>query len=195
MLEMGVPVGMGTDSTRVASYNPWIGIYWLVTGKTIGGMTLYPPQNRLTREDALRLYTEGSSWFSTENGKKGALKAGQYADLTVLGRDMMHVSESELKDLRSVLTVVGGHIVYAAQEFSKMAPPELPISLDWSPVKKFGGYQHKDQQGLHRESQALCGCGASCGVHGHAHGKSYSSHVPSVDLKSFWGVLGCSCWA
>ena len=73
MLEMGVPVGAGTDATRVASYNPWVALYWLVTGKTVGGTALYPESNRLERMEALRLYTVGSSWFSSDDGKKGAI--------------------------------------------------------------------------------------------------------------------------
>jgi len=63
MLELGIPVGAGTDGTRVASYNPWVSLYWLATGKTISGVAMYPKKNCLTREEALRLYTQGSSWF------------------------------------------------------------------------------------------------------------------------------------
>src|SRR5262245_42488378 len=70
MLDMGVPVGAGTDATRVASYNPWIALSWLVTGRTVGGMEIYPAANRLDRETALRLWTESNAWFSTEVGKK-----------------------------------------------------------------------------------------------------------------------------
>ena len=193
MIGAGLPVGMGTDATRVASYNPWIGIYWLVTGKTVGGLRLYPPAHRLTREDALRLYTEGSSWFSTENGKKGAIVAGQYADLAVLDRDMMNVPEDELKDLRAVLTVVGGKIVYGDGDFTPLAPAALPISPDWSPVKKFGGYQHAAASSP--RLALACGCANSCNVHGHAHAKAYTSAAPADDLRGFWGVMGCSCWA
>lgn len=193
MLASGLPVGMGTDATRVASYNPWIGIYWLVTGKTVGGLRLYPPAQRLTREDALRLYTEGSSWFSTENGKKGAIVAGQFADLAVLDRDMMNVPEDELKDLRAVMTVVGGKIVYGADDFTPLAPPAPPISPDWSPVKKFGGYQHASAASP--RLALACGCANSCNVHGHAHAKAYTATAPADDLRGFWGVLGCSCWA
>lgn len=193
MIASGLPVGMGTDATRVASYNPWIGIYWLVTGKTVGGLRLYPPANRLTREDALRLYTEGSSWFSTENGKKGAISPGQYADLAVLDRDMMNVPEDELKDLRAVMTVVGGKVVYGADDFTPLAPPAPPISPDWSPVKKFGGYQHASAASP--RLALACGCANSCNVHGHAHAKAYTATAPADDLRGFWGVLGCSCWA
>ncbi len=197
MLGAGLPVGMGTDATRVASYNPWIGIYWLVTGKTVGGLRLYPPAQRLDREDALRLYTEGSSWFSTENGKKGAIIAGQYADLAVLDRDMMNVAEDELKDLRAVMTMVGGKVVYGDGDFNTLAPAPLPISPDWSPVKKFGGYQHASASSSSSSPRLAlaCGCDNSCNVHGHAHAKSYTATAPADDLRGFWGVLGCSCWA
>ena len=83
MLARGARVSAGTDATRVASYNPWVSLSWLVTGRTVGGTTLYPPRNRLDRETALRLWTEANTWFSNEQGKKGAIKAGQLANLTI----------------------------------------------------------------------------------------------------------------
>ena len=76
MLAAGVPVGAGTDATRVASYNPWVALYWLVAGRTVGGLQLYDERNKLDRTTALRLWTEGSAWFSSENGKKGSLAPG-----------------------------------------------------------------------------------------------------------------------
>src|SRR5213075_2987297 len=84
MLEMGVPVGAGTDATRVASYNPWTALYWLVSGNTVGGLPLTAPHNRLDRATALELWTAGSAWFSNEQGKKGRIAVGQLADLAVL---------------------------------------------------------------------------------------------------------------
>ena len=141
MLALGVPVGAGTDATRVSSYNPFLSLYWLVTGNTVGGLNLYPEQNRLDRMEALRLYTVGSAWFSTEEGKKGSIAPGQLADLAVLSADYFSISDEEIKRLESVLTMVGGKVVYAAREFSKLAPPPLPASPDWSPVKYYGGYQ------------------------------------------------------
>src|SRR6185436_4909835 len=87
MLRMGIPVGAGTDATRVASFNPWVSLYWMVTGKTVGGAALYPEANRLDRAEALRRYTLGSAWFSAEEDKKGALVPGQLADLAVLSDD------------------------------------------------------------------------------------------------------------
>src|SRR6266849_6472125 len=140
MLELGVPVGAGTDATRVSSYNPFVSLYWLITGKTIGGTALYQEDNRIERTEALRLYTVGSSWFSSEDGKKGSLAPGQLADLAVLSADYFSIPEDEIKRLESVLTIVGGKIVYANEPFAKLAPPALPVSPDWSPVKQYGGY-------------------------------------------------------
>jgi predicted amidohydrolase YtcJ len=140
MLELGVPVGAGTDATRVSSYNPFLSLYWLITGKTIGGTALYQEDNRLERMEALRLYTVGSSWFSSDDGKKGSLAPGQLADLAVLSADYFSIPEDEIKRLESVLTIVGGKIVYANEPFAKLAPPALPVSPDWSPVKQYGGY-------------------------------------------------------
>jgi len=140
MLELGVPVGAGTDATRVASYNSFVALYWLVTGKTVGGTVVYPENNRLERMEALRLFTVGSSWFSSEEGKKGSIAPGQLADLAVLSADYFSIPETEIKRLESVLTIVGGKAVYATKEFSKLMPPPLPVSPDWSPVKHYGGY-------------------------------------------------------
>jgi predicted amidohydrolase YtcJ len=140
MLELGVPIGAGTDATRVSSYNPFVSLYWLITGRTVGGMRLYPEDNRLDRAEALRLYTVGSSWFSSENAKKGALVPGQLADLSVLSADYFAILEDEIKQLESVLTLVGGKIVYANEPFARLSPPPLPVSPDWSPVKQYGGY-------------------------------------------------------
>lgn len=140
MLAMGVPVSAGTDATRVASHNPFVSLYWLVTGRTVGGTVLYPEANRLERMEALRLYTAGSSWFSGEESKKGVIVPGQLADLAVLSADYFAIPAEEIKRLESVLTLVGGKVVYATAEFSKLAPPSLPVSPDWSPVAKYGGY-------------------------------------------------------
>jgi predicted amidohydrolase YtcJ len=140
LLEAGIPVGLGTDATRVASYNPWVSLYWAVTGKTVGGTPLYGPENRLSREEALRLYTIGSAWFSQEEYLKGRIAPGQYADLAVLSDDYFAVPEEKIKEIESVLTVVGGRIVYGAEDFEGLAPVLPPVSPEWSPVTKFNGY-------------------------------------------------------
>jgi predicted amidohydrolase YtcJ len=141
MLAMGVPVGAGTDATRVASHNPFVSLYWLVAGKTVGGTALYPEANRLDRAEALRRYTVGSAWFSGEEDKKGSIEVDKLADLAVLSADYFSVPEEEIKRIESVLTIVGGKVVYGVGEFERLAPPPLPVSPDWSPVKAYGGYQ------------------------------------------------------
>ena len=88
----------------------------------------------------MRLYTVGSTWFSSEENKKGALVPGQLADLAVLTADYFSIPEEEIKGLESVLAIVGGKVVYARAEFSKLAPPAPPVSPDWSPVTRYGGY-------------------------------------------------------
>jgi predicted amidohydrolase YtcJ len=146
MLAMGIPVGAGTDGTRVSSYNPWPSIYWLVSGKTMGGMQLFADDNRLSREEALRLFTAGSAWFSQEETVKGRIAPGQYADFAILTADYFSVPEEEIKHLQSVLTVVGGKVVYAAAPFDALGdgltqPALPPVSPEWSPVARFGGRQ------------------------------------------------------
>ncbi len=141
MIELGLLVGAGTDGTRVASYNPWISLYWLVTGKTVGGLQLSEASNLLSREEALRLYTKGSAWVSNEEEVKGTLEKGMYADFAILSDDFFKVNEEQIKKLKSVLTVVGGKIVYGNDEFSKLNP-QLPAAIpSWSPVNYYGGYQ------------------------------------------------------
>ena len=188
MLKMGVPVGAGTDATRVSSYNPFLSLYWLITGKTIGGLSLYPPENRFDREEALKLYTLGSSWFSTEDGKKGALAPGQLADLAVLSGDYFSIPEEDIKHLESVLTIVGGKIVYATEEFSKLAPPALPVSPSWSPVKEYGGYA----KGLDHTRGASHS--ASCSHVEVSEDGGARSHLQVLGNLGLW-ELGCDCFA
>ncbi|AMJ59977.1 amidohydrolase [Bosea sp. PAMC 26642] len=196
MLEAGVPVGAGTDATRVASYNPWVSLAWLVTGKTLGGLKLYPQRNLLDRESALRLWTQANTWFSTEEGKKGQIKAGQLADLVVLDRDYMNVPEDEIQDIESVLTLLGGKVVFGAGDFAPMSPPLPPVMPDWSPVRSFGGYQKRAALDDRKYAfAASCGCASACGVHGHAHATALTAAAPARDEGAFWGALGCSCWA
>src|SRR5437764_7193861 len=95
MLAAGVPLGAGTDATRVASYNPFVSLYWLITGKTVGGTTLYTDANRLDRAEALRRYTVGSAWFSGEEDKKGTVGVGKLADLAVVSADYFSIHEEE----------------------------------------------------------------------------------------------------
>jgi predicted amidohydrolase YtcJ len=184
MLELGVPVGAGTDATRVSSYNPFVSLYWLITGKTIGGTALYNQDNRLERMDALRLYTVGSSWFSSEDGKKGSLLPGQLADLSVLSADYFSIPEEQIRSLESVLTIVGGRVVFAAAEFERLGPPPLPVSPDWSPVKTYGGYSRMNQHHAHARLQP-----------GHLfHALGEKAHTWVHGRSGLWS-LGCDCFA
>jgi predicted amidohydrolase YtcJ len=194
MLAAGIPVGAGTDATRVASYNPWVSLWWLVTGKTLGGGRLYPPANRLDREQALRLWTEANTWFSTEEGKKGRIVVGQLADLAVLSDDYMNVPEDDIRHISAVLTLLGGKVVYGSGDYGPLAPALPPAAPDWSPVRRFGGY-HIQRSMTAPRLAAACGCGTDCGVHGHDHAWAWAGSVPTSDRREFWGALGCSCWA
>lgn len=122
LLQRGVPVGGGTDATRTAPYPPFWSIWWLVTGKTLSGMAIRGPEENLTREEALRVYTMGSAWFSFDEGKLGSIEPGKLADLIVLSADYLTVPEDEIKNLESMLTIVGGKPVYAAGEYAALAP-------------------------------------------------------------------------
>jgi len=200
ILDKGAKISAGTDATRVASYNPWVSLSWLVTGRTVAGLRITPQRNCLDRETALRMWTENVTWFSNEEDKKGRIEIGQFADLIVPDRDYFSCAEAEIADIASELTVVGGRIVYGSGDFAsldKTAPP--PAMPDWSPVRSFGGYGAWAEKGPARaarmQAAQFCGCANSCGVHGHDHARAWSSRLPVADLKSFWGALGCACWA
>ena len=201
MLEKGLKVSAGTDATRVASYNPWVSLAWLTTGKTVGGLRMYPQRNLLDRETALRMWTEYVTWFSNEDGRKGRIAVGQLADLVVPDRDFFACAEQDIVDTTSLLTVVGGRIVWGAGPFSRYDTPVPPAMPDWSPVRRFGGYggwgaAQGDGAPLQRAAAAAaCGCASACGLHGHAHAAAWSSTLPTSDTKGFWGAFGCSCWA
>jgi predicted amidohydrolase YtcJ len=186
MLRSGLPVGAGTDATRVASYNPWVSLSWLVTGKTVGGLELYRASDTLDREQALRLWTEANSWFSGETGKKGQIKVGQLADLAVLSDDYFNVADDRIANITSVLTLLGGVPVHASDEFSDFAPPLPPAMPDWSPVNYYGGYQSPNEA----VAAAVAASGAQRVV---AH-RCHDEH-PHWRESAPWGDFGCTCWA
>ena len=184
MLASGLPVGGGTDATRVASFNPWVSLYWLTTGKTLGGLQLYPEDRQLDREKALSLWTKGSAWFSGEHDVKGAIVAGEYADLAVLSADYLSVPDEEIKAISSVLTLVGGEIVHGSGEFNDLAPPLPPASPEWSPIRAFGGHYQSP--------------GNLDAMLTHHHCIDHHHDLRTASMKPgdpFWGVLGCSCFA
>ena len=144
---MGIPLSAGTDANRAVSYNPWIGVHWLITGETLGGTKLNDERNLLDRTEALRMYTAAGAWISGDEERKGTLEAGRLADLVFLSSDYFSISEDEIRDLESVLTMVGGKVVYAAGSYSEFAPPPPPIAQDWLPIKSYGGYQYQKRLG------------------------------------------------
>ena len=210
MLEMQVPVGGGSDATRVSSYNPWVSLYWLTAGKTVGGHQLYNQQTKLDRGTALELYTRGGAWFSNEQHKKGDIKTGMLADLAVLNKDFFAVDEESIKSIESILTIVDGKIVYAKEDFSSFSPPPIPILPDWSPTKIYNGYypyksggkiltkaddKPLNQLAATQTSTHIHCCSGACDIHGHNHDAARMSSVPVNNYTAFWGALGCSCFA
>jgi len=170
-----------------------VSLSWLVTGRTVGGLALYRGDNRVSREKALAMWTHENTWFSNEEGKKGRIKAGQLADLALLSDDYFSVPEQDIVHIRSVMTMLGGKVVHGDGGFAPLAP-EMPCPMpDWSPVATFGGYYQSPQA---REKLAsACHCHSACGVHGHDHAAALGKSVPAADVQTFWGALGCGCWA
>ncbi|WP_130618905.1 amidohydrolase [Dyella amyloliquefaciens] len=183
MLEMGLHVGAGSDATRVASYDPWTTLHWLTTGRTLGGLSLYPERNRLDRSTALALCTRHNSWFSGEDGLKGQLDIGLLADFAVLSQDYFEIPDEDIRQTVSELTVVDGRIVYGAGDFRAhdlVPPPAMP---DWSPVN-FGSRYWKSppSRAPIRDIVTHAASHAHCTSHTHA------GHA-------LWGAPGCFCWA
>ncbi|RZB15780.1 amidohydrolase [Streptomyces sp. F001] len=141
MLERGLTVGGGTDATRVSTYNPWVALHWLVSGRTAGDLALRPPENRVDRQTALAMFTRAGAALTGEEDVKGVLRPGCYADLAVLSDDYFTVAEPDIAHIESLLTVTGGRIVYAAAEYEGLDEELPPVSPEWSPVAHFGGYQ------------------------------------------------------
>jgi hypothetical protein len=161
----------------------------MVSGRTVGGLALYP--EGLSRATALELYTHGSAWFSSEQGKKGQIKVGQLADVVALSADYFTVAEEDIKGIESVLTVVNGRVVYGDGDFENLAPTALPVLPDWSPVVKVPGHWRASSPMQAQVHQ----CSGPCGVHSHSHDKARMSSVPVSDFQGFWGAFGCSCFA
>ena len=142
MIRMGVPVGLGTDATRISTFNPWMCLHWATTGKTIGGYQFWPKQDVLTRFEALQLYTTGSAWVSGEEKLKGKIAKGQYADLVILNKDYFSIPVDEIRSIHAECTIVNGKPVYGADDYSNLDAAPPAVIPDWSPVKHFGGYQN-----------------------------------------------------
>ena len=115
---IGVVIGGGTDAHRVASYNPFTSLEWILDGRTVGGSATRAASEIPSRADALRMYTIGSAWFSFDDGVRGSLEVGKLADLAVLTKDYMTIPVEQIGGIESLLTMVGGRVVYAAGPFA-----------------------------------------------------------------------------
>ena len=119
-LRIGVHVGAGTDAHRVMSYNPFVALQWLLDGRTVGGTQLRTQEEIPSRQEALRLYTSGSAWFDHSDAERGTLERGKLADLAVLSKDYLKIPVSEIGSIESVLTMLGGKIVFASESFRNL---------------------------------------------------------------------------
>jgi predicted amidohydrolase YtcJ len=115
---IGVRIGGGTDAHRVMSYNPFVSLQWMIDGKTVAGTRTRDADELPSREEALRLYTQGSAWFAHDDDKRGTLAAGRLANPAVLSKDFTSVATDDIAGIESLLTMVGGRIVYAAAPFA-----------------------------------------------------------------------------
>jgi predicted amidohydrolase YtcJ len=119
MIQSRVPLGAGTDGFRSGNYSPMLSLWWLITGKTVAGSAIRDPKQNVTREEALRMFTIGGAWFTFDEANKGSIEVGKLADLAVLNGDYLTVPEDQIRSLESLLTLVGGRIVYAASPFAR----------------------------------------------------------------------------
>jgi predicted amidohydrolase YtcJ len=121
ILNSGIKAGMSSDGMQISTMSPWINLYYVVTGKNARGVLINAGQ-QLTRKEGLRLYTADNGWFLSAEDRLGSIEAGKFADLVVLSDDYfdpVKVPDEKIRDIRSVLTVVGGRIVYDDLEVRK----------------------------------------------------------------------------
>jgi predicted amidohydrolase YtcJ len=144
LVDSGIPLAMTTDAFRAATFNPWVGISWMVSGRSVSGSEVLATNNRLSRVEALRLFTSGPAWFMNAETEIGMIAPGYLADFVLLDRDYFTVAEKQIEDISSVLTVMNGRVVFGAQEYGALTPALPEILPTWSPVRHFGGY-HRAQ--------------------------------------------------
>lgn len=111
--DSGIPWGLGSDATAVTTSNPFFTLWFAVTGKMIGGRQVN--RQTITREEALIAHTRSNALFLFQEGNLGSLSPGRYADLLVLDRDYLTVPADEIKDIKPLVTMVGGKIVHDAR--------------------------------------------------------------------------------
>jgi predicted amidohydrolase YtcJ len=140
LVDSGIPLALTTDAFRAAAFNPWLAISWAVSGKAVSGSKVLAEDNRLSRVEALKLFTRGPAWFMNAEHEMGMIAPGNLADFALLDRDYFTVPEDEIKSVSSVLTVMDGRVVFGTQEYSALTPVLPEILPEWSPFKHFGVY-------------------------------------------------------
>ena len=121
IVDSGIHAGVGTDSTNVSALDPWLSLFYMTTGRNLAGVLTNDGQ-QISRVEALRLYTEGAAWFSFDDHHVGSFVEGKYADLAVLNQDYLTVPDQAIRKIESVLTLLGGRVVYSAGPFSALRP-------------------------------------------------------------------------
>ena len=140
LVDSGIPLAMSTDAFRAATFNPWVGLSWMVTGRSVSGSEVLAAENRLTRGEALKLFTSGGAWFMNTESEMGLIAPGNLADFAILDRDYFSVPDDQIKSVSSVLTIMDGRVVFGAQDYAALSPTLPAILPAWSPVKYFGTY-------------------------------------------------------
>jgi len=120
LLGSDIRLSAGTGAFRSGNYSPMLALWWLNTGMTMAGTSLRRPSQNLSREEALRLYTSGGAWLVYQEGRKGSIEPGKFADLAVLNADYMTVPADQIRTLESLITMVGGRIVHAARPYTSL---------------------------------------------------------------------------
>jgi len=112
----GIMWGFGSDGSRANQIQPFTTLWWAVTGKMVGGTRALRESNTISREDALIAHTRRNAFFLFQEDNLGSIQPGKLADLAVLDRDYLTVPVDQIKDIKSVMTIVGGRVVYDASE-------------------------------------------------------------------------------
>src|SRR5262249_3451149 len=133
-----------SHSAPTATAPPVIILGWACNGSSParrrGGLRHAADRNLMNREETLRAYSAAGGWISNEEDKKGTLSVGKWADLAVLSGDYLTVPEDRISQLSSVLTMVGGKVVYGEGKYAALAPPAPKVSPDWLPISRYPGY-------------------------------------------------------
>ncbi|MGR9396404.1 amidohydrolase (plasmid) [Rhizobium leguminosarum] len=145
LVDSGIPLAMTTDAFRAATFNPWVAVSWMVSGKSVSGSEILAENNRLSRTEALKLFTSGAAWFMNAEAELGIIAPGNLADFAVLDRDYFAVPEDQISSISSVLTIMDGKVVFGAQDYSALSPKLPDILPAWSPVKYFGSYHGENE--------------------------------------------------